>query len=247
MRIGIVGPGAMGTLFGCLLARSDGRAADVWLLCRRAADAARIEERGLLVERDGETLHARARATAQPRDAAPLDLLIVLVKAFATADAIATCAPALAPDGVVLTLQNGLGNDRTIEATVGAGRVLAGVTSQGATLLEPGHTCHNGAGSTVLADLAPPGAGEPTPRARRTAALLSRAGIATEAVADAAPVIWGKLVASSALNPLTALTGRRNGELLSEPSCLALAEDTARETARVAGAAGVPLPFADPA
>ena len=239
-RIGAIGPGAMGCLLGGLLAL-DGH--EVWLFCRQSEDAALLEAQGIVIEQGDNTLEAHVRATASAGDAAPLDMLLVMVKSFATARAIATAAPALGPDSLVLTLQNGLGNAELIAEAIGASRVLAGVTSQGATLLGPGRVRHAGSGPTTLADLS----GGATERAHSVAGLLTRAGIAASVAADHAPLVWGKLVVSSALNALTALTGRLNGEILEESNCLALAEDLVRETARVAVAAGIALPFEDPA
>ena len=85
-----------------------------------------------------------------------------------------------------------------------------------------------------------------TERAGWTAELLTAAGLPSETAADLAPLVWGKLIANTAINPLTALTGRRNGELLDSPVARLL-DDLAYETAAVAAALGVALPFDDAA
>jgi 2-dehydropantoate 2-reductase len=238
-RIGIVGPGAMGCLLGGLLALSG---VEVWMLCRRPEQADRIARQGLVVEEVGSERRAAVQATADPRQAAPLDLLIVMVKAYATEEAARAACPALGRSSWVLTLQNGLGNAEALVRVLGSDRVLAGVSSQGATLLAPGRVHHAGFGPTTVTDLR----GGATERARWVASLLSRASVPTEVAPDLAPILWSKLVANTAINPLTALTGRRNGELLEGPVAQLL-EGLALETATVARAAGVTLPFEDPA
>jgi 2-dehydropantoate 2-reductase len=237
LRVGIIGPGAMGCLFGALLG---GAGHEVWLLCRQADQAELLERQGLLLERDGVERRVAVRATAEPRQAAPLDLLLVLVKSHSTRAAAQAARPALGPITWVLTLQNGLGNAETLAEVFGRERVLAGVTNQGATQLGPGRIRHAGFGPNVLTDLL----GGATERAHWAAELLAAAGLPTEVAADLAPVVWSKLIANTAINPLTALTGRRNGELLDGPIA-PLFEGLAYETGAVASAAGVVLPFAD--
>ena len=56
----------------------------------------------------------------------------------------------MGPDSVVLTLQNGYGNAEKLAEAVGQERVLAGVTSHGATMLGPGHIRHAGSGETHI-------------------------------------------------------------------------------------------------
>ena len=65
-------------------------------------------------------------------------------------------------------------------------------------------------------------------------------------VEDVQPVVWGKLIVNAAINPLTALLRVKNGELLANPPARALMGELASETATVADALGVKLPFLDP-
>jgi 2-dehydropantoate 2-reductase len=76
--------------------------------------------------------------------------------------------------------------------------------------------------------------------------MIRRAGFDVNVVDDVKSLIWGTLVVSSAINPLTALLGTKNGELLELPSARTLMGELARETTAVANTQGVMLPFADP-
>jgi 2-dehydropantoate 2-reductase len=78
------------------------------------------------------------------------------------------------------------------------------------------------------------------------ASLLQRAGFDVEIVAEALDLLWSKLVINAAINPLTALLGVPNGELLRRPSAQALMGTVATEAAAVAAARGQVLTFSDP-
>jgi len=239
-RIGVVGPGALGCLFAGLLALAGH---DVRLLGRRAEQAEVISRDGLLVERDGVTRRAVVRAGTDAAGLGPVDLAIVLVKATDTASAAPSLPALLGPDAPALSLQNGLGNLDVLAGVLGAGRVLGGVSSQGATLLGVGRIRHAGFGPTALAEAA----GGLTARAEAIAYLLDCAGLPTRAYPDAQPLIWGKLIANAAINPLGALLRCQNGETVDRPDARALFHGLAHEAEAVAAALGVPLPFDDPA
>lgn len=239
-RIGVVGPGALGCLFAGLLALAGH---DVRVLGRRREQAEAIDRDGILVERDGEERRASVRASTDPASLGPVDLAIVLVKATDTAAA-APSLPALLADGApALSLQNGLGNVEALTAVLGADRVLGGVSSQGATLLGTGHIRHAGFGPTALAEAR----GGLTGRAETIAALLDQAGLNARAHPDPSPLIWGKLIANAAINPLGALLSCQNGHTVDRPTARRLFFGLADEASAVARALGVRLPFDDPA
>lgn len=238
-RIAVVGPGALGCLFGGLLSLAGH---DVRMLSRRPEQAGHIAGEGLVIEREGVKRRAAVRADTDPVRLGPVDLAIVLVKATDTAAAAPTLPALLADNGVALSLQNGLGNVEALTAVLGTERVLGGVTSQGATLLGPGHVRRAGFGPTALAEAA----GGHSERARSIAALLDAAGVETRAAEATAPLVWGKLIANAAINPLGALLRCQNGVLVERPSSTPLFDGLAAEAGAVARALGVELPYADP-
>jgi 2-dehydropantoate 2-reductase len=245
VRVAIVGPGALGCLFGGLLALAGN---DVRLLARRADQAESLRRDGVTIERDGAVRHAEVDAGTDPTRLGPVDLAIVLVKAGDTTAA-ATALPALlAPDGAALSLQNGLGNVERLVDVLGTERVLGGVTAQGATLLATGRVRHAGFGPSVLAEAAGLPAGDaPSDRARTIAGRLDAAGIPAQAGDAVGPLVWGKLVANVGINPLGALLGCSNGALVEGGETNELLAGLADEAAAVARAAGIALPFDDPA
>lgn len=237
MKIGILGTGAMGSLFAAhLAAHADVTVLGTW---REAVNA--VNARGICIEHDGETQTIRVHAADDPRGAEPVDLALVVVKAHQTERAAQWATTLLKPNGVALTLQNGLGNLEILAAQVGAHRAAMGVTMQGATLLGPGHVRHAGRGMTTLA-------ATPTTHdaLQQLAHIFQRAGIETQLAADVASLMWGKLVVNSAINALTAIYRVPNGWLVEHPETRALMSAAAQETANVAKALGIPLPYTDP-
>jgi 2-dehydropantoate 2-reductase len=137
---------------------------------------------------------------------------------------------------VALTLQNGLGNFETLAASLGEERVAYGVTTLGASLIQPGLVRLAGDGPVTLGEHG---------RIEEPAALLQKAGFQVEQVADPKSLLWGKLVINAAINPVTALLNVPNGELLKDPAAHALLQSAAREAAAVASACGIRLPYPD--
>ncbi|MCC7355534.1 MAG: 2-dehydropantoate 2-reductase [Anaerolineae bacterium] len=236
MRIAVVGAGALGSLFAARLAS----VASVIMLSRWAEAIAEIKAQGLrLVDAEGERAHL-VPISSDSSAAAPADLALVLVKSYDTAHAAEWAATALAPTGLALTLQNGLGNAEILAAMVGLHRTVQGVTSEGATLLGPGRVRHAGSGVTSVGtkpDL--------TARLEEIAALFRQAGFATDLSDRVDSLVWGKLVISAGINPLTALLDVPNSALVEDDAARAALRLAVDEAAAIAGKVGIPLPYPD--
>jgi 2-dehydropantoate 2-reductase len=231
----VVGTGAMACLFAARLA---GAGIRVILLGTWQEGLVALQEHGVrVVEDDGMERAYPVNATSDPRDCAGSTHALVLVKSWQTERAAEQLARCLSPDGLALTLQNGLGNRETLVRFLGASRVALGVTTSGATLLGPGQVRPGGQGGIVLGD---------HPRLGPLASLLGRAGFSLETVSRADDLLWSKLVVNAAINPLTALLRVPNGELLMRPSARTLMASAALEVAEVASALGLHLIDPDP-
>jgi 2-dehydropantoate 2-reductase len=239
MRIGVVGVGALGTLFAVKLIAAGH---EMVLHVPRETTRELILRRGLVLQRGRSKEAARpAAVVADPAQAAPAQLVLFLVKACATQEAAPAAAKLRAADGVVLSLQNGLGNLEILERRVGAGGVLGGVTAQGAYLREPGWAVHAGEGPTVLGEPA----GKASPRVERVVQVLTAADLPAQVTNDLEGQLWEKVLLNGGINPLTALLRVRNGMLREGPAAELLALAVA-EGAAVARARGVELPHPDP-
>jgi 2-dehydropantoate 2-reductase len=234
MELLIIGAGAMGGLFASLLAPH----AAVTLLTTNPEHAAVIGAQGLtLVDLDGATRRVPVRVLTDPQDyGRRADLILLCTKTRATAVVAATARDLLAADGMVLTLQNGLGNLEQLVAAVGVQRAAAGVTSQAATLLGPGWVRHAGRGPTVLG--IPPGREEAI---AAVAGLFNRAGLETSISDDVDSLLWSKLIVNVGINALTALLRVPNGVLAQTPECDLLMARAVAEAVAVARALGIGL------
>lgn len=239
MKIAVVGPGAMGTLFGVFLARAGH---EVIMIDKDPERAAALTAKGFFVEGISGELSLNLPVSVDPAEVGKCELVLVCVKAYDTAQAAAKLGPLLAPETVVLTMQNGLGNAQTLATAVGAERVLAGSTAQGANVVEPGHVIHAGTGETLIGELSGPA----THQVRELARMLSAAGIPTAPSDDVTGLLWGKLIVNVGINPLTALLRVPNGVLLERPETRQLMAMAVEEAVSVARGLGVQLPFPDP-
>ena len=139
MKIAVVGAGAMGSLFGAMLAEAGN---DVWLCDVWREHVRSINQNGLRIEREGNTRTVEIKATDNPLQVGRAELVIVFVKSSQTNVAAETAKVIAGSDGAVMTLQNGMGNADTLARSLSSDRVIAGTTSHGATFLGPGRIRH---------------------------------------------------------------------------------------------------------
>jgi 2-dehydropantoate 2-reductase len=238
MRTAVVGAGAMGSLFGGKLSA----AVDVTLLDPWAEHVAAMQRDGLrIVELDGSETTVPVIATADSAAVPTVDLVIIFVKAHATRQASQWASHFLASDGLALTLQNGVGNAEIMAEVLGADRVVAGVTSHGATLLGPGHVRHAGKGPTHVATRP-----EIAAKLADVATVFEQAGFEVHLSEDLESLVWGKLIINVGINALTGILRVPNGQLLEIPAASELMARAVREAEAVCRAKGITLPYDDP-
>ena len=231
----IVGTGALATLFAARLTQAGCR---VSMLGTWKDGLGSLGKNGArLLDANGNEHQFNVRVTNSPRECIGIRHALVLVKAWQTERVARQLAECLAEDGVAVTLQNGLGNRETLAQSLGPGRVALGTTTTGATLLGPGLARAGGEGIISIERHLALGPVEEALRAAK---------FNLHIVEDAQSLIWGKLVINAAINPLTALLRVPNGQLLERPSARRMMSCLAHETAQVASAEKINLPFTDP-
>lgn len=237
MNFVIIGVGAMGCLFAWRLAPFTA----VTLLGSWPQQVQTIRQNGLtLIEPDGRFRHQSIHITNQLAEIPPADIVLIAVKSHQTERAARQAQQILAPQGLVLTLQNGIGNLETITAVITKNPVTLGTTSEGATIVEPGVVRHAGRGHTYLTQTQ-----ETAVLIQQIAALFHQAGFQTEITNNVDGLIWGKLAVNAGINPLTALLRVPNGFLAENETARDIMQAAANEVAQVAAAQGIELPFAD--
>jgi 2-dehydropantoate 2-reductase len=237
MRVCIVGCGAVGSIFAANLAQLED--VEVWAydLAQEHVDA--INATGLRLSGAGEVV-GKLRATSDSGELPACEFGIVATKAMHTEPAIAAAAHAFA-DGAVCSVQNGIGNEETLAGHVS--RVIRGTTFPAGRIVEPGHVQWDVKGDTTI------GPFEPSPASfdevERLAEACTRAGLPTEAVADARGPQWRKLIFNAATNPVGALTGLTHGRVCEDPALRRLVSGLVDEGKAVAAAQHIVLD-ADP-
>jgi len=233
MRVCVVGCGAVGSLFAANLAQLEDVEVCAYDLDQAHVDA--INAGGLRLSGAGEVV-GRLSATADAGELPPCEFGIVATKAMHTESAIAATAHAFA-DGSVASVQNGIGNEEAIAGHVE--RVIRGTTFPAGRLVEPGHVQWDVKGDTTIGPFEP----SPAPMAEieRLAEACTRAGLSTQAVADARGPQWCKLIFNAATNPVGALTGLTHGRVCEDPGLRALVSDLVDEGKAVAAAQGIEL------
>ena len=235
MRIVIIGIGAMGSLFAGRLSVL----ADIVMIGNWPSQLSALQDQGLLlIHPDGAESRLSVSATNNYHEVGGADLALVLVKGWQTAQVTLQVRQLLSSDGMALTLQNGLGNLEILAEVIGFHRVALGVTSEGANMISPGVVRHAGKGQTHLATTP-----ETTGKMAEIAVLFNAAGFETYLVDDADGLIWGKLAVNAGINPLTGLLQVPNGYLVEEPVARDIMCRSAEETAAVAMAQGIKLPY----
>jgi 2-dehydropantoate 2-reductase len=227
----VLGAGAMGCLLAGLTARSRRSVALVDVV-QEKVDALGSGIRFSGVE--GEFV-VPVEATSDSGSLAPPDFLLFCVKAYDTRAAASQHAHLAGPQTLVITLQNGLGNIEAISDSIDPGRLLAGTTSLGANMIEPGHVHFAGRGKVELGELD----GTLSDRLERSAALFRDSGVEVELSRDVQALLWSKLVVNVGINALTALLDVRNGVLLELPAARELMGRAVGEAVQVASRCGV--------
>lgn len=233
MKISIVGAGAMGCLFGGLLAENGN---DVTLIDVNAPHIDAIRSDGLRLATDEADRRIKALRICRPEEATDVpDLLVVFTKTLHTSAALAGVKHLVGPDVHVLSLQNGLGNVEKIGEFVAPDRVLIGVTTWPADMVAPGHVQSHGRGVVRLmaAD------GTLRPVVSQLCDTLSKAGLQCTADATVWAAIWEKVAFNAALNSICAVSGCTVDQLGLTPDGVRLANQVVSEVLSVAKRLGI--------
>ena len=234
-RVAILGAGTMGTLFAYMLADRN----DVTLVDVRGDVVDTINKQGVRLD---DLRPRKVAATRDPAKAFAVNYLFVFVKAMNTLAAVRPFAGQLNPAMPIISLQNGLGNEEAIKTALGGNVPLViGITNETGYAVGHGLTRRLSVGTTVLGS-----AGATYPTVRAVQQLLQEAGLECAIAYDIRPHQWGKLLANSAINPVSALLDTKNSVIVDDADAAELARALAFEGAAVAKAMRINLPFGDP-
>jgi 2-dehydropantoate 2-reductase len=239
MRILVFGAGAMGSLVGGLLAQSN----DVTFIGRHAHMEA-IRKSGLEISGKTEIKLPRKKIIAyenvEPlkKGCGPPELIMVTVKSYDTLNIIPDLKQIVGPETILFSLQNGLDNEDQLQAAFPKNVVIGATICHGVTHEQPGSVYHAGFGDTVVGSFEE----ENIEIAKEIGKMISYAGIETMVTDNILGELWAKVAINASINPLTAITGLRNGWLLREPTLEELLEKICYEVISVSKKIGVDMP-----
>ncbi len=240
MKICILGAGSLGSTIGGALAETG---MDVYLINRRPEFVQKINEEGLKIRVDDKEKIVPIKARTTSKGIGPVDLIIVLVKAFHTREAMEAATDLLGEHTMVMSLQNGLGNEEVLSEVVGQERIIGGKTYVGGVMLEPGHILAGIEGKhTYIGELD----GTVTERITNISKVFTKAGLATVVSHNILGIIWDKLLINAATGALSGITKLPYGGLYDIPEIEAVALQAVEEGIAVAKANEVVLSMEDP-
>lgn len=232
MKIAVIGSGAMGLLFGAKLAEAGN---DVTMIDVVPAILERLNAEGIHLEFGESDRFIPVKASRAEEMTEKVDLAILFTKTIYSKSALDACHNYVGEDTWMLTMQNGLGNIELMSNYVNYDKIVAGVTTFGADLLEPGHTKTSGKGYLKIMSAN----GEVTEELEKINEVLVEAGLGSQIVDDVMVAIWEKVAFNAAINATTALLHIPCGGMGVVPEGSDICYKISDETCRVANVLGV--------
>jgi len=240
MRIGIVGTGAMGSVYAALLGDAGN---EVWAIDRRIDHIEAIRKNGLRLEGYSGDRTVKINATTDTTEVGPCQLVIIATKAMHVSAAAESAKALLGPDTIVLPIQNGLGSSVKVADILGPERVILGVVGGfGASIKGAGHAHHNGMELVRLGELN----GPVSSRVEAVAEVWRAAGFSVKTFDDIDQLVWEKLVCNVCFSGTCAITEWTLEEVITDEDAWRVASGCATEAFNVAKAKGIHLDFDDP-
>jgi 2-dehydropantoate 2-reductase len=228
MKIAVMGAGAVGCYYGFKLARAGHNV----VLIGRPQHVEAIERQGLRLETQTFDEHIRVSASTEVSAVQRAQLVLFCVKSDDTESGAAAIKPHLAPDALVLSLQNGVENANRLRALLPQ-EVIAAAVYVGTEMAGPGHVRHHGRGELVI---------EQSKASDDVAHALILAGVPTDISDNVRGVLWAKLITNCAYNALSAITQLPYGRLVKGEGVASVMRDLVDECMAVAKADGVTIP-----
>ena len=230
LKIAVMGAGAVGCYYGGMLARAGHEV----VLIARPQHVEMITRDGLRLQTASFDEHVRLTASSEPRAVQGAQLVLFCVKSTDTESAGAQMEPHLAPDALVLCLQNGVDNADRLRTVLPRHTVAAAVVYVAVEMAGPGHVRHHGRGELVIE---PADSGAVSTEA--VAQALIGAGVPTEISSNVRGALWAKLILNCAYNAVSAITQLPYGKTVQGEGIRDVMRDVVAECLAVAQAEGV--------
>ena len=197
-KVAVLGAGAMGCLFGGLMAEKglDVVLIDVW---KDHVDA--INKNGLKMDGYGGDRFIKIKATTDPSTLKPVDAIIIMCKATSLKTALTNAKNIIGDKTLLMSFQNGIGHEAIMQEIAGKNKVLGGTTTQASNIVGPGHIKNHGSLPSWIGEYE----GRMSDRVSDLAETFTEHNLETIAVADIKKRKWMKLFALTAIGPLSSV------------------------------------------
>ncbi len=240
MKIAMIGSGAAGSVFACYLNKGG---AELTLVDRYKAHMDKCSECGMtFVSPSGTEVLTGFKTAYSAENIGVQDIVILMVKATQTDGIFPSLMPCIGPETVVVSLQNGLGNDETLQKYVPAERILYGFGTIGTELPEPGKCVSKPESGVIMRFGAVKRSDASVKVGEYLEACFNRGGCKAVFESDIRPFVWKKAISNSGYNTISSLTRLKVGEFLSGDDGCELIKSVWKEGCEVCFAAtGVDL------
>jgi 2-dehydropantoate 2-reductase len=237
-KVVVVGAGAMGGLFGGLLAEGG---LDVTLVDAWPEHIARIKDKGIRIVGVGGDRDIKVKATTDGREIKAADVVLFQCKAFANENAANSVKHLFGKGTAAITFQNGLGNEQALGAILGPENIIGGLTAQAGLAEGPGVVRNFGDLPTHIGEFG----GGLSDRVVAIAKAFTAHGLPVTASAEIKREKWKKLLGNVALGAISAVTDLRSVEIMRIPELQEIVFRAVDEAAAVAKHEGVALDVAE--
>ena len=239
-KIAIIGPGSIGSLFSAHLYRAG---VDVLIIDYKRERAHSIIEKGLILESsDGKSVVTWPRVSLigelQTLEA---EFIVLCVKAYSLRPLMPSIVPLVGKESIFIAVQNGIGYWDDIKGSGQDIPLLLCSTAHGAHKKGENRVLHAGSGPTYIGPYKKGDDPREVEAGHMLEEILNDAGLSSLYQEDIYPHLWKKLVINCAINPLTAITMRKNGQLLEDPALMDLQEKIVGEVLQVADKVGISM------
>jgi 2-dehydropantoate 2-reductase len=193
MKTAVVGSGAVGSFYGAKLCKTG---AEVYFLIRSDWEA--FAQNGVRIISDEGNVTAHPQLALVPEEIGEVDLILVALKTTANKHFESLIGPLVGKHTVIVTLQNGLGNEARLADLFGAERIIGGLCFVCLHRIEPGVVHHFAYGKITLGELA----SLPQKRTHEIARFFRNAGVQVQVTDNLERARWEKLVWNIPFNGL---------------------------------------------
>jgi len=239
MRIGILGPGAIGGLLAARLRNND------LTLFARGATLQALESGLVMHSPDGVVSQVSPSeynlVNSEEDLTTEIDIAFICSKSAATPQMAELAERVLAEEGIAISIQNGLGHSEILASRLGWGRVLSASTVHGATRFGLNEVHWTGIGSISIGSLEEQCPTLADSRTSKLFSILDEVGLSPIWIDDIEKALWVKLLLNVAINPLAAISGVENGLILEQHGLMNQAVAVMEESRMVATAEGIEI------